>query len=135
MILEVDISNNEIKPKLHPIKQTRKDHNLSVLAGKEKEYIFYKIETFNGIIKDKRQLNNHWIKFIEKQSDIYLNYWSPLSFVKNRYLRGILRRITRNMTNKRGLSFYLNLMRCEAHRDMSIEVIDKKICSYNKFKV
>lgn len=130
MILEVDISKDEIKHQLHPVKQTNVDFRLSLLTGKDKEQILERIETFNGIIQDENRLNDHWREYIEKQSDIYLNYWSPLSFVKNRYLRGILRRFAGDMLNKKGLSLYLNLMRCEAHRNMSIGVISNQ----NKYK-
>lgn len=53
---------------------------------------------------------------------MYLNYWSPLSFIKNRYIGAVLRRLPLKFINKKGLALYLNLMQCEAHRDMSKEV-------------
>jgi hypothetical protein len=65
--------------------------------------------------------------YIEKQSKQYLNYWSPLSFINNRYVAGLFRRLGINFFNKKGSSLYLNLMRCEAHRDLSNEVLNKYI--------
>lgn len=55
----------------------------------------------------------------------YLNYWSPLTFIKNRYIRATLRRLNINLINKKSLALFLNLIRCESHKDLSIEVIKK----------
>lgn len=127
LVLEMDFSTNEIKHRLHPVKQQKENFNLSLLTGNEKNQVLEKIADFNKIIQDERLLNDNWKKYVEKQSNRYLNYWSPLSFVKNRYLRVVLRRLVGNALNKKGLSLYLNLMRCEAHRDMSKEILGKSI--------
>ena len=56
---------------------------------------------------------------------MYLNYCSPFSFISNRYVRGVLNRLGIKGLNKRGIALAHNLMRCEAHLDMSKEVTEK----------
>jgi len=100
---------------------------LSLLAGSEKKHVQKRAIDFNRIIQDEELLNANWKKYVKKERNKYLNYWSPLSFVKNRYLRAILRWLVGDALNKKGSSLYLNLLRCEAHRDMSKEVLEKSV--------
>lgn len=76
---------------------------------------------------DEILIKKEWENYVDSMSKSYLNYWSPLAFVKKKYLSAILRQLPIKLTNKKGLALYLNLMRCEAHRDMSEEVIGKVI--------
>jgi len=125
LVLELVISKGEIKHQVHPVKQEREGFNLSLLAGNEKEQILERIAKFNKIIQDKNQVNDQWNKFIEMNSDFYLDNWSLLSFVGNKYLREILRRLGIKFLNRKGASQFLNSLLCEAHRDMSIESLKK----------
>jgi len=49
---------------------------------------------------------------------------SLLSFINNRYIRGLFNKLGLNLINKKGMALTLNLMRCEAHRDMSEKVTE-----------
>lgn len=109
------------------MRQQKKRFHLTLLEGDEKEELFGRIEGFNDIIADEAKLKWKWEEYVGRQYPLYLNYWSPLSFVNNRYARAALKRIGGHMINKRGVSLYLNLMRCEAHRDMSEEVLKKNL--------
>ena len=71
-----------------------------------------------GIIKDNDKLMYQWKEYTNKQQKVYLNYWSPLSFIKNRYVSGVLRRFGIGFYNKKGMSLFLNLLRCEAHNNL-----------------
>jgi len=53
--------------------------------------------------------------------------WSPLSFIKNKWIKKVATRLQIKGDNKKGKALALNLMRCEAHYDMSKEVLIKKI--------
>lgn len=122
LILEIEIKGRKILPKLYTIQQ-QKDSFRIFISNENKT--FKRISEFNEIIKDSKQLYNNWDIYINKQSNAYLNYWSPLSFIRNRYIKAIFSRLNINFINRQGLGLYLNLMRCEAHSDMSKEVIKK----------
>lgn len=81
--------------------------------------------SYCSIIDDEKMLDSKWDEFIDREGKMYLNYWSFLSFVKNRYLNAAFRRLMGNMMNKKGASLYLNLVRCEAHRDLSFGILKK----------
>lgn len=123
LILEVEIKNSKLFPNLHPIKQSNENFELSLLTGNEKSEIEEKLKKYSTIIADDILIKKEWENYVNFMSKSYLNYWSPLVFVKNRYLSAILRRLSIKLTNKKGLALYLNLMRCEAHRDISEGVI------------
>lgn len=127
LILEVEIKDSKLFPNLHPIKQSNERFELSLLTGNERSVIEERLKKYTTIIADDILINKEWENYIVAMSKSYLNHWSPLVFVKNRYLSAILRRLPIKLTNKKGLALYLNLMRCEAHRDMSEEVIGKVI--------
>ena len=125
LVLELDLLNEKIEHKIHPVRQQKETFKLSLVNGEGKSEVLKIIKSFNEIIKDTDKLNDYWQKYIEKQSKGYLNMWSPLSFIKNKYVAGALRKLGINFMNKKGASLYLNLMRCEAHRDMSRLVLEK----------
>lgn len=125
LILEIEVTNEILSSKLYPVRQQKDNFQLKLLNGDKKDEVYDQIKTYSEIITDNMKLKEKWNNYIKKQSNIYLNYWSPLSFVNNRYISKVLRKIFGNMLNKRGVSLYVNLMRCEAHRDLSIGVLKK----------
>lgn len=127
LVLEVNIKNKKLTTALHPVGQAKDTFRLALKSGKENEAVFSRIDEFNQIIIDDKALKDNWIKYITKQSASYLGFWSPLAHIKNRYIKAAFSRLKINITNKTTLALYLNLMRCEAHGDMSIEVMNKKI--------
>lgn len=127
LILEIDITNGAIKTNLHLIKQNEKNFNLSFIDNEEKQSIFCRINKYNEIILNDEELQEKWDNYLDYKSSFYLKYWSPTSFIPNRYIKGAFRRLPFKIINKSGLATYKNFMRCEAHRDMSIEIIERYI--------
>lgn len=125
LVLEVNIENGNLTSKLHPVKQQKETFELNLLNGKKREDIMTRISKYNAIIADEEKLKSEWNNYIDTKYDMYLNYWSPFSFISNRYVRGVLNRLGIKGINKKGVALALNLMRCEAHADMSKEVTDK----------
>ncbi len=123
LILEVEITSEGIDCQIHPVKQEKESFELSFLKDIDKEEVLGIFKTYSNVINNPDELLNNWKMYIEKQSKEYLNYWSPLSFINNRYVAGLFRRLGINFFNKKVSSLYLNLMRCEAHRDLSKEVL------------
>ena len=125
LVLEVEINNGKLTHQLHPVKQEKQNFELSLLKEDEKQVVLKQIITYNTIIADPATLNRTWNKNIESKYQVYLNYWSPLSFINNRYLKAVFRKLRIKMINKNGMALMLNLIRCEAHLDMSKEVAKK----------
>src|SRR5690625_582579 len=123
LVLEVDITDSGLHTQLHPVRHQKETFALDLLTGDEKRDIQKRIESYNDIIADESKLKEAWSQYAEESMDQYLNYWSPLSFIRNRYIKAILRCSGIRGTTKKGLALYLNLMRCEAHRDLSQEAI------------
>lgn len=125
LVLEVNIENGNLTSLLHPVEQQKETFELSLLNGEKREDIMKRISKYNAIIADKKMLKNEWDNYVDTKYDVYLNYWSPFSFISNRYVRGVLNRLGIKGLNKKGVALALNLMRCEAHTDMSKEVTNK----------
>ena len=125
LVLEVNIEKGNLTSKLHPVEQQKETFELSLLIGKKREDIIKRISKYNAIIEDEEKLKNEWDNYVDTKYDVYLNYWSPFSFISNRYVRGVLNRLGIKGLNKKGIALALNLMRCESHADMSKEVNKK----------
>lgn len=123
LILEIKIINGVLTTYLHPIKQEKETFKLNFHS--QKNIIIDRILSYNEIISDSDKLLAEWNNYIKSKYKPYLNMWSPISFVQNRYLKGIFNKLGINFINKKGISLALNLMRCEAHLDMS-KAVSKK---------
>ncbi|MDD4730141.1 MAG: CapA family protein, partial [Dysgonamonadaceae bacterium] len=126
LVLEVNIEKGNLTSQLHPLVQQKETFVLNLLHGKKREDIMKLISKYNAIIADEEKLKSEWNNYVDTKYDVYLNYWSPFSFISNRYVRGVLNRLGIKGLNKKGVALALNLMRCEAHVDMSKEVLKKK---------
>jgi poly-gamma-glutamate synthesis protein (capsule biosynthesis protein) len=131
LVLELDFINGSIFHKFHPIRQLKETFKLSILDDKDKEKILERVNEFSQIIKDKNKLEVHWEEYIESQRIKYLNYWSPLSLIKNIYIRIIINKLGFHFTNKKTASLFLNMIRCESHRDLSKYVLEKYLKNEN----
>lgn len=125
LILEVNIESGKLKSDLHPIKQDINNFKLEFLKDENRNEVLAKVNYFSEIIADEKLLQKEWQKYIHSVENIYLNHWSPISFLQNKYLSAFINKIGFNMINKKGLSLFLNLLRCESHSDLSKEVMTK----------
>lgn len=132
LILEVNINNNELRTCVHPTSVSKEGFKLSMMLNKDKSDVMQRINNYSKIIINADELEKNWQKFVSSKQITYNNYWSPLSFIGSRYAKGLLRRLKIDFTNKKGHALYLNLMRCEAHYDVSVEVIRKKLTASTK---
>jgi len=78
---------------------------------------------------NKKKLNE-WNKFLCEKSKTYLNHLSLLAFINNRYIKALLRKLNIKLYNRKSLSIFLNLISCEAHRDMSKSIIDNYLDNF-----
>ena len=123
LILKIECEKDRLKTTLRPVCQEKETFKLYLPKGREKEEIFNRVQSYAEIIQNESLLEQSWEQYISMKSKEYLNYWSLTSFIRNRYLRGALNKLGINFKNKTGLSLLLNLMKCEAHNDLSREII------------
>lgn len=126
IVLEVIFKNGNIHVNPHPINQSY-NFELKLLRDEEKEKVLMELVKYSSIINDSNKLKKEWDSLIDSKTYQYINYWSPTSFIKSRYIKGLLSRLNINLSNKQGLALYLNLMRCETHNEISKKVIEKKL--------
>lgn len=132
IVLEVEVSKtkNIITREIF-VEQSKNDFKLSLIKGEELEEIQERFEVFSNNIVHSEKLETKWENFILEKSKIYDNYWSPLSFIKNKWIKKIAIRLQLKGDNIKGKALALNLMRCEAHNDMSKEVLVKILKEYD----
>lgn len=127
LVLEVEICRGELNTILHPIRQQSKSFKVSMLKGKEKSDVLLCVEDYKKIIENKDSLLQEWNRFVISKRNSYLNYWSPKVFIRNKYISYGLNKLKINLTNTKGLSYYLNLLRCEAHHDLSKAILEENL--------
>lgn len=129
LIAQLQIEKNKpVQLKLIPIKQESKTFNLSLLKGKERELALNEVKRLCEIIKDNSNLQRKWEEFF-KENEKLVDTLSPINFIKNKYLRGILKRsgINRFLLNNDYLKSITNRIRCEAHRDLTTAILTEKL--------
>lgn len=129
LILQVEIERKKpIKWEIHPIEHSDEDFNLILLNGYHKRKVLKEFGEYSKIIGNKKDLLKNWKLFIQSKKED-LNIFSPINILPGRYLKGALKRLGLNniLLRKNYLANLLNQMRCEALKDVTIELIDKKI--------
>ncbi|NHH89279.1 CapA family protein [Pseudoalteromonas sp. MB47] len=126
LILEVEFINGKLKTNIHHVMQEKSNYKL-ILPNNGVNKVLEKVEELSTVITDNALLNRCWDDYVQTRSKAYLNYWSPKVFIKNKLLSILLNKLKINFSNIKGLSYYYNLIRCEAHCDLSKAVIKGKL--------
>lgn len=84
------------------------------------------IKYLSTIIQSTDKLQTEWDKYLEKRKNA-VEIFSPINFIPSKYIRSILKKLVLNkfLLKKNKLKNQLNYIRCEAHRDVLIENIEK----------
>jgi len=116
--------NMPVSMKLTPVKHMLPKKRLHVCESRERATIMKEVDDISNTISSHDKLLEEWNRFIESQTK-RLRILSPLQGVKNSILRGGLFRLglDRLVKNDYNLRSILNNIRCEAHRDILIEVL------------
>ncbi|UQB67444.1 CapA family protein [Epilithonimonas zeae] len=108
-----------------PFNQGREqDPTLRLLNASEKEIFDKKLNDFNRIISNSGDLQNSWDDYITTQE---LSYKSNL-LIQNKYVRELIRRKYLPeffLHSDEHKLLLLNLLRCETHREILIDVLTK----------
>ena len=135
LLLNLEIlPGQDIVFELFPIEQQKPTFKIVILKDAEKENMLKKINEYNQIIMDNNLIHQHWVNFSTNSSNEYLSCFSPVNIFSNRYIRYGLRRL--NLYNlflrKQNLKEILNIIRCEAHADISKEIIKRRLINKSK---
>lgn len=125
LILEINIRDRNLETRIHGVKQSKNRFELKFFEDHEINTLNSRLQKFNSIITNEDSLRRSWSDYVDRQFETYIKLWSPVSFITNRYLKGFFRRFYKLFVNKDGFKYYLNLMKCEAHSDLSREIIQK----------
>jgi hypothetical protein len=129
IVLQVEISEQKkIQTKPIFVTQSKEDFSLSILKDPEHNEIHHRFIEYSNLIRIETSLNKFWQNYIHEKQMQYENYWSPLSFIQNKYLKYALSKMGVNKKNtKKGRTLFLNLLRCEAHTDLSREILKNNL--------
>lgn len=127
LVLEVNVNEGKLTTQLHPVGQSKVDFALTLLSADTKTDVLARVERYSEIICAEGELLEHWREFVKLRTKAYASYWSPKVFIRNRYLKALLNKLSISFTNITGLAYFLNLMRCEAHHDLSQAVLEEKL--------
>lgn len=123
VLLDIKILNdNSIEFETIPFLQNFNQYNFKMMDG-EKLESFRKSELeINTIIANDALLNAKYDEFFKKIENQYLHYLQPYTskYFHKLYSLGILPSFLQNKTKR---LLYLNLIRCEAHRDVVLKIL------------
>jgi poly-gamma-glutamate synthesis protein (capsule biosynthesis protein) len=128
LLLQIKInSNKEINWQLQPFSQ--KNMKVKLLEENDKAAIENKLENINSIIADKEKLKEKFEALIENQKKDILSIFSTSYFLKYKYFRSAIRKsgLESLFLRTDQLKSILNHSRCEAHRDISFEILNDYI--------
>lgn len=104
-----------------PFKQGYTKAGLELLINKKLNDFNDNIENLNPIIADDRLLKKHFMEFVTQSKSTYNNFLEPIQNRTLSFLR--LKGMVPSLLSKRKRLLYLNLIRCESHRDVLINVL------------
>jgi hypothetical protein len=122
--LKVDHSS-VVRIRIFPYRQFKNDVGLHLLEGRDRSAFFETIAEYSRIIEDNESLKSHWEKFCDSKKNEYLKILFRLNRIETALLkRGI---VTEHILPRTNQMMLMNLMRCEAHRDLSVEILKRFI--------
>ncbi len=124
--------NHPVQWELIPTGQSSETFELSILEGEKKQQTLQEIEGYSLIIADVNKLKAEWVLFVEKRKEQYLMTFSVISIIPFKIIRGAFRRLglVHKLFPQKYLLGIMNYIFCEAHLDVSKEVLNNKL--YNK---
>lgn len=126
----LDFKETSIHFKVLPYHQGRKQSpNITLMNETEQDVFYQEIERINTIITNDTKFEEEWQKFIASQEKTY----KSLLFVKNKYLRKAIKKMNLPlfiMSSKKHRMLMLNVMRCETHQEIMIDVLKNDLKTY-----
>ncbi len=128
LLLNININDSEkLTWKLYPYHQCKDKLKVELLEKEEKLAVENELRNYNEIIKNPEKLKEKFNVLVEAQKNSILSTFSTSHFLKYKYLRSAVRKLgmERYFLRKEQLKSIMNYSRCEAHKDVTFEVILK----------
>ena len=123
--IKLTIAEKKVKNiALIPYFQFQNDPGLQLRDEDESAKFLEKIEEYSSIIQDSDSLENKWISFCKSQKVNYLSRLLSLNIVQRQLLKRNL--LTKFFLKKKRLITLLNIFRCQAHRDVLVEIVKQE---------
>lgn len=129
LILQLTISDSkELNFSIHPIKQNKENFRLSLLKENDSLEVFNTIEKYLAVISDEKLVLKQWDQFVASRREYYLDIFSPVNFLRSSKLQRLISKLglSKIFRGNKHYNHILNVIRCEAHLDVSIDAISKK---------
>ena len=124
--IKLKINNNSPKKiTLFPYYQCKNKTGLSLMNNEEEKQFLNKIKDYSKIIIDNDLLKENWIKFCDSKKITYLSKLLSYNVLKKQIIKKNL--FSKLIINEKNLLLLLNLVRCEAHREVIIEILNSII--------
>lgn len=123
--VQFTIDNNGINFTIHPYTQGEENQNLGVKLMKDskKKNFMSEIALLNDKISKPKLIDAEFNKYVYKLQQQYYSYLQPYS---NRYLVALFnRKLLPSFISKSKKRLLLNVIRCEAHKDVLVKILNK----------
>ena len=122
--VQFNLTHSEILFSIYPYKQNDDDVGLRKMNEKETEDFNCRLNVLNEIIKNRELLVQEYEKFVDSRQRSFLFFLQPYS---NKYLRALFNRhLIPDIVTSTKKRMILNVVRCEAHRDVLLNLLDSK---------
>ena len=126
----LNIETNEVGFKLYPYIQCREEPRVKLMNDNQEKAFRAEISKLCEIISSPSKLSEEHESFISHKADAFISILSPFN---SRILRSLVRRkVIPNFISKAKVLLLYNRISCEAHRDIMLGVLNRKIESYSK---
>lgn len=123
--IKLTIANNKVANiDLTSYFQCKNDPGLQLMNKDESTAFLKKIEEYSSIIRSSDLLEKKWLFFCKSQKVNYLSMLLSLNIVQRQLLKRNL--LPEFFFKKKRLIRLLNLFRCQAHKDVAVEIIKQE---------
>lgn len=116
--------DNAIKYNIIPYEQCGEKPGVRLLEGTKRILFFEHLSHLSTIISNDDLLKLEFGKYCKKVERLYLSYLEPHSIMPLHFLRN--HKLFPSFLTKRKKNLYLNLIRCESHRDVILALLEKE---------
>lgn len=121
--VQFSTSDEKLSFEVIPYSQNEEKPGIHLLLEAEKAQVEAELKRLNEVILDDKKLEEEFEKYCQKVGKLYDYYLEPHS---NKYLSFLQRKkILPSFLSKKKRLLFKNLIRCEAHRDVVLKIIQK----------
>jgi len=132
MAVELIFSGDSLDYEIDLFDQCTEDTLFRLCDAESRVERLDKLDALNQIINDDERLESSFLDYSEAKARQYLRYLEP---VRSRLLFAAQNRgLAPTLLSRRQKRLLLNVIRCEAHRDLVLEILDRDVGSARRSK-